>query len=190
MRQAVFLDRDGTLNDDPGYVSHPDQMKLLPRVGEALALLKAQGFELVVISNQSGVGRGLFSESMLPRIHERLNELLKPVGVFLREFELCLHHPDDGCDCRKPKPKLLQNASRRLDIDMNRSFMVGDRPADLGAGRNAGCAGVALVRTGFGRGTEQALKPKDADFVGEGLWEVAEWIVSQKALRNPPKVHA
>lgn len=183
MRQAVFLDRDGTINDDPGYVSEPDQMKLFPQSGEALALLQSHGFELVVVSNQSGVGRGMFPAERLALIHDRLNALLAEHGVRLEHFELCLHHPDERCECRKPHPKLIRDAAARLGIDLGRSFMIGDRPADLGAGRNAGCGGVALVRTGFGAGTERELKPGQADFVGDHLLDVARWVV-QSARSN------
>ena len=179
MRQAVFLDRDGTINDDPGYVSKPEQMVLLPRSGEALACLSRAGFELIVVSNQSGVGRGMFAAEMLPMIHAELNRHLAPYGVCLNHFELCFHHPDNKCDCRKPEPKLILDASKRLGIDLSRSFMVGDRPADLGAGRSAGCRAVALVRTGFGHDTEKKLTPGQADFVGNDLLDVARWIVDQ-----------
>ena len=179
-RKAVFLDRDGTLNEDPGYLGHPDQMKLLPGVGEALARLKQAKFQLVVISNQSGVGRGFFSESMLISIHRKLDELLQPYGVRIDHYELCLHKPEDDCECRKPKPKLLLDAAAKLNLDFSESYMVGDKVSDLGAGRAAKCRGSALVRTGEGTKAEALISPKESDFVGDSLTDVVRWILSQE----------
>lgn len=176
-KKAIFLDRDGTINEDPGYLSRPEQMILLPQVGQGLRLLKDSGYELVVVSNQSGVGRGLIAEDALPKIHERLQNLLQPFGVQIDHFELCFHHPDQNCDCRKPKPKLLLDASRRLGVQLDQSYMVGDKISDIEAGQNAGCRGSALVRTGEGLKTEKNLRPSLAPhFIGDHLAEVARWI--------------
>lgn len=179
-KQAVFLDRDGTINVDPGYLSDPAQVELIKGAGEALALLHKKGFELVVVSNQSGVGRGIIQESALPLIHQRLNELLRPYQVKIEHFELCIHAPEKDCACRKPKPELLLRAVSRLGLNVSRCYMVGDRLTDLQAGRAARCEKVALVRTGYGRETETTLNKKDADFVGDSLKEVARWIVDQE----------
>ena len=178
-KRAIFLDRDGTLNDDPGYLNHPSQMKLLPGVGEALSLLKQAGYLLVVISNQSGVGRGLIQAEAIPKIHERLDELLAPWSVKLDGFGLCFHVPSENCDCRKPKPKLLLEAASTQNIDVSESYFVGDRASDLAAGVAAGCKAVVLVRTGDGTKTELELKDGDASFVGDSLLHVAQWILSQ-----------
>jgi len=179
--KAVFLDRDGTLNEDPGYLSQPEQMRLLPGVGEALAKLSEEGFLLVVVSNQSGVARGLISKKDLPLIHARLNEHLKPSGVFIDHFELCFHHPDDGCSCRKPKPRMILDAATQLKIDLSRSFMVGDRMKDIDAGRSVGCKGVALVRTGHGLEEEKNASDQNRpDFIGDTLTEVVHWILNSK----------
>lgn len=177
--KAVFLDRDGTLNDDPGYLNHADQMRLLPSVPESLLALKKAGYLLVVVSNQSGVGRGLIEPAELPRIHQRMEELLAGHRVSIDHYELCFHKPEDCCECRKPKAKLLSEAARKLNIDLKQSYMVGDKASDLGAGRAAGCKGVALVRTGSGQETEKSLKPSQTDFVGNSLQDVARWILSQ-----------
>ena len=177
-RKAVFLDRDGTLNEDPGYLSRPDQMKLLPGVGPALLRLRQSGYELVVVSNQSGVGRGLIRKNDIPRINERMDLLLREHDVTIAEYELCFHRPEEGCDCRKPRPTLIQSAAKRLGIDIASSFMVGDKISDVQSGRAAGCKGAALVRTGEGLIAEQQLKKGEADFIGDSLTNVVDWILS------------
>jgi D-glycero-D-manno-heptose 1,7-bisphosphate phosphatase len=176
LKPAAFLDRDGTLNEDPGYLDDAAKLRLLPTVAEGLRALVDAGFELVVVSNQSGVGRGLIQVDELPRIHRRLNELLG--DELIRHFKLCFHRPEDGCDCRKPKPKLLLEAARELGLDLTRSVMVGDKHSDLMAGKAAGCASV-LVRTGDGLLTETKLKPGEADFVANSLEDAANWIVAR-----------
>ena len=176
-RRAVFLDRDGTINVDPGYLSHPDQMVLLPGVGEALARLSRAGFALIVVSNQSGVGRGMIEHDALARIHTRLDEQLAPYGVKIDHYGLCVHKPEDDCECRKPKSRLLLDAAASLGIDVARSFMVGDRLSDLQAGRGAGCKAAVLVRTGDGSQTEAKLGPGDAAFVADSLVQASSWIL-------------
>ncbi len=176
LKPAVFLDRDGTLNEDPGYLDNAAKLHLLPMVPEGLRVLVDAGFELVVVSNQSGVARGLIQVDEMPRIHRRLNELLG--GELIKHFKLCFHRPEDACDCRKPRPKLLLEAARELGLDLSRSVMVGDKHSDLIAGKNAGCASV-LVRTGDGMLTEAKLKPGEADFVAGSLFDAANWIVAR-----------
>ena len=176
--KVVFLDRDGTLNVDPGYISDPLQMELLPDVGDALVLLKKAGFLLVVVTNQSGVARGLIDEAKLPLIHDRPNQLLKPKSVHIDYFEVCTHHPVEGCECRKPKPKLLIDFAKKFNANLSASYMVGDRLTDLEVGRNAGTK-VALVRTGNGLRTETEMLDSQADFVGDTLMDVAKWIASE-----------
>lgn len=178
-KRAVFLDRDGTINEDPGYLSQPSQMKLLPGVGEALAALKKAGFLLVVVSNQSGVGRGLIELEAIPKIHLRLDELLAPWGVAIDHYELCFHRPEDDCACRKPKPKLIADAGWSLGVDFSRSFMVGDKISDLRSGQAAGCAASLLVRTGEGKNSELLLKAGEANCVADSLFDAARWILSQ-----------
>ncbi len=178
--EAVFLDRDGTINEDPGYLNDPNQLRLLPGAGEALSLFKKAGFRLVVVSNQSGVGRGLIDLKAIPLIHQRLDELLKPWGVKIDRYELCFHHPDEKCTCRKPKPELILNAAIALQINVAQSYMIGDKDSDLGAGRFAGCKGSILVRTGTGAATEKSLKSGQAVFVADSLLQAANWILSQE----------
>lgn len=177
--KAVFLDRDGTLNEDPGYINHPSLMKLIPGVGEALASLKAAGFRLIVVSNQSGVGRGIIPVGELPKIHARMDELLSAWGAQIDFYSLCTHRPDEGCPCRKPSPKLLIDGAKSLGVDLSCSYMVGDKKVDLEAGRAAKVRGVALVRTGHGKETESS-SAELADFIGADLVAVASWILGQE----------
>ncbi|MBN1510266.1 MAG: HAD family hydrolase [Sedimentisphaerales bacterium] len=151
---AVFFDRDGTLIEDPGYLNHPDQVKLLDGVAEALKELELLGYKTVVASNQSAVARGIVSEEMLVRIHERLKEALALKGASLDGIYYCPHHPEGvipeyskDSDWRKPKPGMLLAAADEMDIDLTQSWMVGDKPSDIEAGRNAGCRTI-LIRSG------------------------------------------
>ncbi len=180
MKRALFMDRDGTVNVDPGYLNDPKQVELIPGVPAALAKLRKLGFALVVISNQSGVGRGLIREEDVPAINARFEALLGGHDVSIDRYAYCYHMPADACDCRKPNPTLILKSARELGIDLTRSYMVGDKPCDLEAGRAADCGGVALVRTGYGRETEAALKPGDTDFIGDSLPQVVEWILARE----------
>ena len=138
--RAVFLDRDGTLNREVDYLSDPDDFELLPGAGEALRDLQAAGFALVVVTNQSGIARGLLDEKILAAIHERLHSDLKPFGVRLDWIGYCPHHPTVGegyfrgdCTCRKPAPGMLLEGAARLGIDLDRSWCIGDSLRDLDA---------------------------------------------------------
>ena len=177
--KAVFLDRDGTLNEDPGYLDHRDKLQLLDGVGDALQRLKRAGYRLVVVSNQSGVGRGLIDPAELPEIHRRLDELLGRWGVKIDNYSLCLHRPEDHCACRKPKPLLLIEGAKRVNADLANSYMVGDKQADLEAGKSAGTKGSLLVLTGQGRETAAACGEL-ATFIGEDLGAVASWILARE----------
>lgn len=189
LRPAIFLDRDGTLNIDPGYLSSPDQMKLIPGVAGALAKLKAAGFLLVIVSNQSGVGRGKIARTALPLIHAELErQILAEGGAVPDHYELCFHRPDENCACRKPGTAMITTAAQQLNIDLSRSIFVGDRETDLQCGMRAKLRAVALVKTGDGVKT-QALLAKEPhllerkpDFTGADLAEVAHWILSLKLL--------
>ena len=138
-KKAVFLDRDGTVIVDRGYLDSPAGVALLPGAGAALRRLADLGFRLVLVTNQSGVGRGFFSLHAVERQHARLQNLLAPFGVVFDAVEVCPHHPDDACRCRKPAPELLLRAALRCGLEPARSYMIGDKPSDVGAGRAAGC---------------------------------------------------
>jgi D-glycero-D-manno-heptose 1,7-bisphosphate phosphatase len=142
LRPAVFLDRDGTLVEDVGYPRDPEAVRLLDGAPEALAALRRAGYALVVVSNQSGIGRGLVSREEADAVHDRFVLELRGRGVELDDVRYCPHAPEDGCTCRKPAAGLLLDSARELGLDLSRSFMVGDKRADVEAGRAAGCRTV------------------------------------------------
>jgi histidinol-phosphate phosphatase family protein len=141
----VFLDRDGTVIHDVGYPRDPAEVRLLPGAGEALAGLQERGFVLVLVSNQSGIGRGLIKPEEAARVHQRVVEVLTERGVRLDAAHYCPHAPEAGCECRKPSPHMLLQAAEQLHLDLRRSFLVGDKPSDIEAGRRAGCRTVLLL---------------------------------------------
>jgi len=148
-RSFVVLDRDGTIIEERSYLSDPDQVKLIPGAAEGLRRLKGMGLGLVVVTNQSAVGRGLCSEERLKAIHHRLSEILKLEGVQLDGLYYCPHKPEDECWCRKPSIGLMKKASEELSFDLQSSFVVGDKMSDIQMGRQAGAV-TLLVRTGYG----------------------------------------
>jgi D-glycero-D-manno-heptose 1,7-bisphosphate phosphatase len=183
-RRAAFLDRDGTLVREVGYLSDPLQVELLPGVPAALARLRAAGFALVVISNQAGVGRGYFPLSRVYETMARLRRLLRAGGVELDGIYFCPHPPDAGCACRKPGIELFERAAEDLGIHLRASAMVGDKRIDVEAGRRAGALGV-LVESGYGA-AEAALAAEAApesrpDFVAADLGSAAAWLIEDAA---------
>jgi D-glycero-D-manno-heptose 1,7-bisphosphate phosphatase len=169
LRRAVFMDRDGTLIHDVGYPKDPGAVHLLPGAATALADLKEQGFLLIVISNQSGIGRGLVTPEQARQVHAEVESQLADFKVRLDGAYYCPHAPEDGCVCRKPSPGLLLRAARDLPIDLSRSFMVGDKISDLEAGRAAGCHTVYFT-------AEPDAKVSLADFVASNWAEAAKFI--------------
>jgi D,D-heptose 1,7-bisphosphate phosphatase len=179
---AVFLDRDGTINEDPGYLGDPEKVKLFPGTGKALSLLKTRlNFKLIVISNQSGIARGLISEEDVDAVNSRINELLKTDKVSIDAFYYCPGHPDfstEGeADCRKPSPCLVYKASRDLNIELSRSYFIGDSPADILCGKNAGLKTV-LVKTGYGTDSISILQKQNIfpSFVAENITDACKFI--------------
>lgn len=172
MTPAVFLDRDGTLMHDPGYIGDPALVQPFAGVAEALARLKSRGYKTVIVTNQSGIGRGYFSEADFGRVQARLFELLGPGLIDATYF--CADHPDTATDRRKPGPGMLLEAARDLELDLARSWMVGDRAGDVEAGRRAGVRSI-LVRTGEGAKEESA----SAVFVAANFAEAADFILQQ-----------
>ncbi|MBU0652181.1 MAG: HAD family hydrolase [Proteobacteria bacterium] len=164
---AIFLDRDGTINEEIGYMDRMEKLRLIPCAAEAIRLINASGMKTVVVTNQSGVARGIFTESFVAEIHARLGEMLRAEGASIDAFYFCPHHPTDGrgaylktCDCRKPAPGMLLLAAEELGIDPNRSYMVGDTLKDIEAGARAGAQGI-LVRTGYGEEAAADLGPDE-----------------------------
>jgi D-glycero-D-manno-heptose 1,7-bisphosphate phosphatase len=155
-RPGVFFDRDGTVIEEKHYLSDPDDVVLLPTAGITIADLNRRGIAVVIVTNQAGIARGYFPESRIAEVHMRLSDLLLPFQATIDRYEYCPHHPTEGqgdyridCDCRKPRPGMLLRAAQALNIDLNRSLMIGDRPSDLQAGAACGCQS-ALVTTGYG----------------------------------------
>jgi len=142
--KAVFLDRDGTLMVDVGYPRDPDDVRLLPGVAEGLTTCRDAGFRLAIISNQSGVGRGYFGPDAVAAVHRRLLDLLEAEGVRIDDARYCLHAPEEHCACRKPSPLMIQSSAEHLGVDLAASFMIGDKPSDIEAGRGAGCRSILL----------------------------------------------
>ena len=158
-RRAIFIDRDGTLNEDIGYVSSPDRLMLYPWASEAVRLINNSGRKAIVITNQSGIARGMYTENALARIHSRMIKELASEGARIDAVYYCPHHPAVGeppyrlaCDCRKPQTGMLDTASREHGIDLARSFVIGDKASDIELAENAGARG-ALVLTGYGSET-------------------------------------
>ncbi|MGQ9689153.1 MAG: D-glycero-alpha-D-manno-heptose-1,7-bisphosphate 7-phosphatase [Desulfobaccales bacterium] len=156
-RPAVFLDRDGTINEEMGYINHLSRFRLLPEAAPAIRRLNEAGIPVVVVTNQSGAARGYFPYSLVEEVHDRLRRLLHEADARLDAIYTCLHAPDAGCACRKPRPGLLLQAARDLNLDLSRSFLVGDRYLDIQTAVNAGVQGI-LVLTGYGLGEYEHLR--------------------------------
>ena len=174
--KAIFLDRDGTIARDVPYCCRPEDFELLPTVPEAIRLLNQNGFKIVVITNQSGIARGYFTEEILAQIHNKMEQDLARGGAVLDAIYYCPHHPDDGCSCRKPKTALFLKAAKELEINLGLSYVVGDMQIDVDAGKALGCKTV-LVTTG-----PQSLIPNPQslinppDYIADSLLEAARWI--------------
>lgn len=152
MKPAIFLDRDGTLNESVGYVNHASRFRLFPWSVEAVRLIRDEGYLAVMVTNQSGIGRGFYPEALVHSVHDTFTKKLGDAGTALDGIYVCPHKPGAGCACRKPKTGMLEQAREELDIALDGSWIVGDTITDLEAGWSAGTRG-ALVRTGFGAGT-------------------------------------
>ena len=187
MRPAVFLDRDGTLNEDVGYLDRLERLRLFPWSLDAVRLLRRAGYAVVVVTNQGGVARGFVTEAFVDEVRRVIDRRLRAIGERLDGHYQCPHEARAPvaayrrqCDCRKPLPGLVHRAARDLDLDLARSVVVGDKWSDVALARAAGARGV-LVRTGYGRSQEQAppagLRP---DVVVDTLMDAASWI-----LRHP-----
>ena len=187
-KPAVFLDRDGTINEQMGYINHPSRFILLPGAAEAIKLLNANGFLAIVVSNQSGVARGYFPLELVHEVHGNMERMLEKGGARLDGIFFCPHHPRGTvpayslkCDCRKPETGLIKQAGRKWNIDLARSYVVGDRCLDLEMASRAGIKGL-LVLTGYGRGERDYLlgdSPAKPAYVAKDLLEATRWIVAQ-----------
>jgi histidinol-phosphate phosphatase family protein len=173
MNKAIFLDRDGTIAEDVNYCRKVEDFHILPMVPEAIKILNSQGYKVVVITNQSGVARGYFSEERLGEIHHKMNRELLNRGAKVDAIYYCPHHPDKKCNCRKPGIALFNRAINDIGIDLMSSYVIGDRQMDIEAGKTLGC-GTVHVTTGPDGSKELAIQ---ADFEAKNLLEAAEWII-------------
>ncbi len=179
MRPAVFLDRDGTIAEDVHYCRRPEDLHLLPLAAEAIALLNQAGLPVVVATNQSGIARGYFTWGTLEATHARMHAGLAAAGAHVDAVYLCPHHPDDGCECRKPRPGLLRRAAADLDLDLARSYFVGDRAMDILVARACGCKAI-LVDTGPPDARERAADAGPPDFHAKDLYGAVLWILDDR----------
>jgi D,D-heptose 1,7-bisphosphate phosphatase len=180
---AVFLDRDGTINEDPGYLGDPEKVKLFPGTGKALFSIKSKlKFKLIVISNQSGIARGLISGEEVDAVNTRINEILKTDNVSIDAFYYCPHHPEfssrEETECRKPSPEMVLQAARELNLELNGSYFIGDTLSDIQCGINAGLKTV-LVKTGYGLESISILQKQNIfpSFVAENILDACKFIL-------------
>ena len=191
MRPAVFLDRDGTMIEERGYLHDLDLVTPFPFTAPAIVRLREAGFAIVVVTNQAGVARGLFDEEAVRRVHARLDMLLAPAGAAPDAYYYCPHHPEGvvegyrvACGCRKPAPGLVERAARDLDLDVRRSFVVGDKWIDVGLANRAGARGI-LVRTGYGAGETEPPPGVRVETIVPTLAEAADAILAAAAAGLP-----
>lgn len=182
---AVFLDRDGTINEEMGYINHPDRFIIFPFVAESIKIFNQLGLKVIVVTNQSGVARGYFKECLVKELHEELQKKMSNEGAKIDAIYYCPHHPKEGkgkykfdCTCRKPKPGMILKAIEEQEIDLNNSYMIGDRYKDILFAENLNIKS-GFVLTGYGRG-EYTFNKDDweykPDFIGENLLDVARQI--------------
>jgi D-glycero-D-manno-heptose 1,7-bisphosphate phosphatase len=186
-RPALFIDRDGTISEEVGYVNHPSRFRLFPYSAEAIKLLNDNGWLAIVVTNQAGVARGYFAEEIILQIHERLRRDLENASAHLDAIYYCAHHPSLGeppyrldCNCRKPRTGLIDQARADFEIDLEQSWMVGDRYGDVELAVNAGLHS-ALVLSGYGRGEweyQREAWKQQPELVAEDLLDVVKRIVN------------
>ncbi len=186
---AIFLDRDGTINEEVGYLDSLDKLVIFPSAFEAIRLINQSGRKVIVVTNQAGVARGLFGEDLVETIHAALQEALRRKSAFIDAFYYCPHHPTEGlppyrqsCDCRKPAPGLFLRAAREWNLDLSASWMIGDRYNDMEAAHRAGARGI-LVKTGYGadalsgEGPDAATPAGKPDLVADDILQAVHLIL-------------
>ena len=144
MKKAIFLDRDGVINRDKNFVTSWEEFEFLPGISENIKKLNEANYLIIIVTNQSGIKRGLYGEETLKQIHENMKTMLKENGAYINDIFYCPHYAKDNCDCRKPKPGMILNAAKKHNIDLNQSWMIGDSERDIEAGKRAGCKTVMI----------------------------------------------
>lgn len=190
-RKAVFLDRDGVINEEVNYAHRRDQLTLVPRTADAIRLLNDNGFLVVVVSNQAGIGRGLYEECDMHAFNSTMEQALeKESNAHVDAIYWCAHHPEAvrgayriACNCRKPNPGMILRASEELSVNLSRSFMVGDKWSDIDAGRRATCTTV-IVRTGHGEQELADEKKRKANYIAADLYDAVHFILNEDNRRE------
>jgi len=185
---VVFLDRDGVINrDSPEYIKSWAEFEFLPGSLDAIRLLSQNGFSIIIITNQSAIGRGMVPRETLEDMHRRMRLAIEARGGKIDAIFFCPHTPDDDCGCRKPKPGLILRAAKTLNLDPRRAVMIGDSAKDIQCARNAGCNTAVLVRTGNGRQAETELKKRlmPPDHIADDLNAAVRWILGCAGHRTP-----
>jgi D-glycero-D-manno-heptose 1,7-bisphosphate phosphatase len=187
MNKAVFLDRDGTINEEMGYINHVSRFKVFNFVPEAIHILNACGYKVIVVTNQSGVAKGYFKEELIKSVHAILYGELESKSARIDKIYYCPHHPEEGspeykidCECRKPKPGMINAAKQEFDLDLGESFMIGDRYKDIIFGKNLGIKTI-MVLTGYGLGEytyQRESWPEKPDHICNNLLDAANFIKS------------
>lgn len=179
MNKAIFLDRDGTLNEDSLYPHKKENFKLLPGVIEGLQKL-SKGYIFIIITNQSGIGRGIFRDEDFHDFNSHLVSVLKGKNIKIKKTYYCPHKPEEGCDCRKPSIKNLKNAAREFNIDIKKSWVIGDHPPDVELGKNAGTRTIFML-TGHGKQHVKDLENigLEPDFIANNFLEAANFIINK-----------
>lgn len=187
-RPAIFIDRDGTINEEMGYINHLKRFVLLPGVGKAVELLNRHGYWVIVISNQSGVARGYFPVELVHSVHSYMKTLLKKEDAIVDGIFFCPHYPNGvipeysiSCNCRKPATGLIHNACKKFDVDVTKSYVIGDRLTDIEMAKRFGLEGI-LVTTGYGLGEEKFVLPKspfEPTYIAKDLLHAVQWIVKK-----------
>lgn len=175
MKRLILLDRDGTVNVERHYLSTPGEVALCPNAADGIRRMRELGFVVAVVSNQSGLARGYFTEATLTEIHQRLASLLAEQGADVDAFFFCPHHPDDRCDCRKPMPGMALRAATQFGADLGQSYVIGDKACDIALGRAVGATPI-LVRTGYGASEYERISPRP--IVVDDLLAAAKLIAS------------
>lgn len=187
---TILLDRDGVINhDSPAYIKGWDEVVFIPHSLEAIGKLAAHGYAVIIVTNQSGIGRGLLSLQTLIDIHSRMAAQIRAHRGNLLDILFCPHLPDEGCECRKPKPGLILQAANQYHLELQRTFLIGDRVSDIECARNAGCGGSLLVRTGNGCEAEKELARRQAlpDHVAADLDQAVDWILQHPFPADNPR---
>jgi len=191
--RAIFLDRDGTVTEEVGYVNDPNRLTLLPRSGMAIKLINQSPFKAILTTNQAGVARGYFPERMVIEVNKWLETLLQIEGAFLDKIYYCPHHPQAGkkpyrnkCRCRKPLPGMLIKASKDFNLDLSKCYVIGDKLSDITFAKNVGSKAI-IVKSGYGAGElklnkiDSSMKPL---FIAEDLLEAVLWIFGKEKIKS------